>query len=95
MRYDAVKDLTYYIIAAPESEECVESFKSLLNLVSEDTKVGLQCALSGHSLEAHIILSKIHCESSQGSINVFRQSMFAQVFSLHLTTPFIVLTVTP
>ena len=94
MRYDAVENLTYYIISAPESEECIKSFKTLLNLISEDKKNNLKCVLSSHPLEAHIILSKIHCESSQGFIGLFRQSMFAQVFSLYLTTLFMALTVT-
>lgn len=79
MRYDAVKNLTYYIISAPKSEECVKSFQNLLNLVCKDRGNRSNHALFQHPLEAHILLSKILCESSQGYINLFRQSMFAQL----------------
>lgn len=80
MRYDASRNLTYYIISAPETDECVLSFKSLLHLASS-TAPGrsLNQALLKHPLEAHVLLTKILCESSQGYINLFRQSMFAQV----------------
>lgn len=84
MRYDAVKNSTYYIIAAPESEECVKSFKTLLNLVShEGTENNLNHINFQHPLEAHILLCKISCDSSQAFISLFRQSMFAQVFKLY------------
>lgn len=80
MRYDAVKNSTYYIIAAPESEECVKSFKTLLNLVShEGTENNLNHINFQHPLEAHILLCKISCDSSQAFISLFRQSMFAQL----------------
>ena len=80
MRYDAVKDLTYYIISGPKSDECVSNFQMLLSSVSNDqTKSTLHQALFQHPLDAHVLLSKIFCESSQGFINIFRQSMFAQV----------------
>ena len=80
MRHDAVKNQTYYIIAAPESEECVTAFQDLLNLAcQENPEKASGVALLRHPLEAHILLSKILCESSQGYINFFRQSMFAQV----------------
>ncbi|MCJ1230832.1 hypothetical protein MMC12_007506, partial [Toensbergia leucococca] len=80
MRYDAAKDLTYYIISAPESEECVQSFKKLLDLVSnEGTGNPLNYSLFQHPLEAHVLLSRISCDSSKGYINIFRQSMFAQL----------------
>lgn len=85
MRYDAVKNSTYYIISAPESEECVKSFKNLLNLVSnEGTENNLNRVIFQHPLEAHILLCKISCDSSQVFINLFRQSMFAQVFKFYL-----------
>ena len=80
MRYDAAKRLTYYIVSAPESEDCVKNFKCLLNMFAEDQGNTLGTTLSPHPLEAHVILSKILCESSQGYIGHFRQSMFAQVF---------------
>ena len=88
MRYDAVKSLTYYIVAAPESEECVNGFQNILNLVSDNSKENdLSRALLSHPIEAHILLAKISCESSQGYINLFRQSMFAQVLPPHLHPP--------
>ena len=75
-----MKDLTYYLISGPESDECVKSLGTLLNSVSQDqTQSDLHQALFRHPLEAHVLLSKIFCESSQGFINAFRQSMFAQV----------------
>ena len=81
MRYDAVKKFTYYIISASESEECVKSFKNLLNLVSHDgTENNQNRVRFQHPLEPHVLLSKILCESSQPLINFFRESMFAQVF---------------
>ncbi|MCJ1464647.1 hypothetical protein MMC07_003260 [Pseudocyphellaria aurata] len=80
MRHDAAKNLTYYIISAPESDGGVAAFKSLLNLASQDSPVhSSDRALCQHPLEAHILLSKILFESSQGCINFFRQSMFAQL----------------
>ncbi|KAI9721200.1 MAG: hypothetical protein M1812_002361 [Candelaria pacifica] len=80
MRYDAVKNLTYYIISGPESEECITGFKSLLNLASHDGTEDIPGRpLLQHPLEVHILLSKILCESSQGYINLFRQSMFTQL----------------
>lgn len=83
MRYEAARNLTYYIVSAPESEESVTGFKNLLNLAShDDPEHNVDRALLQHPLEAHIILSKILCESSQGYINSFRQSMFAQVLDL-------------
>ena len=85
MRYDAVKNFTYYIISASESEECVKSFKNLLNLVSHDsTENNQKRVLFQHPLEPHVLLSKILCESSQPLINSFRQSMFAQVFITYI-----------
>lgn len=83
MRYEAAKNLTYYIISAPGSEEPVIGFKNLLNLASYDgAEHSSDGALLQHPLEAHILLSKILCESSQSYINLFRQSMFAQVLVL-------------
>ena len=79
MRYEAIKNLTYYIISAPESEEAITSFKSLLDLASQGGSGYSPIHAFQHPLEAHILLSKILCESSQDSINHFRQSMFAQV----------------
>ena len=80
MRYDATHDLTYYVISAPEADECVMGFQKLLDLAVEGSQEEPSLmALLQHPLEAHIILSKILCESSQGYINLFRQSMFAQV----------------
>ena len=80
MRYDAVKNFTYYIVSASESEDCVTSFKNLLNLVSHDsTENNQKRVLFQHPLEPHVLLSKLCCESSQPIINFFRQSMFAQV----------------
>ena len=88
MRYDAVQNFTYYIISASESEECVTSFKNLLNLVSHDsTDNNLKRVLLQHPLEPHILLSKILCESSQPLINFFRQSMFAQVLIFYIYSP--------
>ena len=85
MRYDAVRNFTYYIISASESEECVTSFKNLLNSVCHDsTETNQKCAVFQHPLEPHILLSKICCESSQSIINLFRQSMFAQVFIVYI-----------
>ena len=82
MRYDAAKNLTYYIVSAPEFEESVTGFKNLLDLATHnDLKHNADCVFQ-HPLEAHIILSKILCESSQGYVNSFRQSMFAQVLDL-------------
>ena len=87
MRNDSFKNLTYYIISAPESDECVLSLKSLLNLACNAASgQSLNQALLKHPLEAHILLSKMLCESSQGYINLFRQSMFAQVCRIPLTT---------
>ena len=84
MRYDAVSNFTYYIISASESEDCVASFKNLLNSVCHDsTETNQKRAVFQHPLEPHILLSKICCESSQPIINFFRQSMFAQVFVFH------------
>ena len=83
MRYEAAKNLTYYVVSAPESDESVTVLKNLLNLAShDDPEHDADCALLQHPLEAHVILSKILCESSQGYINLFRQSMFAQVVEL-------------
>lgn len=80
MRYEAVKNLTYYIISAPESEKSIADFKNLLDLAFHDgSEHSSDRALLQHPLEAHIFLSKLLCESSQGYINLFRQSMFAQV----------------
>ena len=79
MRYEAIKNLTYYIISAPESEEAITSFKDLLDLASLGGSEHSPMHVFQHPLEAHILLSKILCESSQGYINHFRQSMFAQV----------------
>ena len=88
MRYDAVQNFTYYIISASESEECVTSFKNLLNLVSHDsTDSNQKRVLFQHPLEPHILLSKILCESSQPLINFFRQSMFAQVLIIYIHSP--------
>ena len=85
MRYEPVRNYTYYIISAPESEEWVNSSKMLLNLVSLDgTENNLKRALFQHPLEPHILLSRLLCESSQGFINLFRQSMFAQVIPIYL-----------
>lgn len=84
MRYDAARRLTYYIVSAPKSEDCVKNFKCLLNMFAEDKGNTLGTTLSRHPLEAHVILSKILCESSQAYIGHFRQSMFAQVFLLCL-----------
>ena len=85
MRFDPVKNFTYYIISASESEDCVTSFKNLLNLVSHDsTENNRERALFQHPLEPHILLSKICYESSQPIINVYRQSMFAQVLIIYI-----------
>ena len=84
MRYEAAKNLTYYIISASESEECVVEFKNLLDLACHDDSKNSSNDLNSfflqHPLEAHILLSKILFESSKGLIHSFRQSMFAQVF---------------
>lgn len=85
MRYEVAKNLTYYIISADEFEECVVSFKNLLSTACQSgAENGSGQATLQHPLEAHILLSKILCESSQGYISHFRQSMFQQVpvFSL-------------
>ena len=80
MRYDAVKNMTYYLIAAPESDECVTAFQVLLNLaLHDDSEKAPGLAALCHPLEAHILLSKVLCESSHSYIHLFRQSMFAQV----------------
>jgi hypothetical protein len=80
MNYDAKKNMTYYIISGPESEECIQSFKSILDQAChEDPEPAPDCPFLLHPLEAHITLSKILFESSKGYMNLFRQSMFAQV----------------
>lgn len=80
MRYEAAKNLTYYIISAPESEESVIGFKNLLDMACNKGPGNISVnSLLQHPLEAHVLLSKILCESSQGYVNLFRQSMFAQV----------------
>ena len=85
MRYDATKNLTYYIVSAPESEEFVKNFQSLIDLVCNYGKESaFGNVLLRHPLETHILLSKLSCESSQGFINLFRQSMFAQACILAL-----------
>lgn len=92
MRYEAERRLTYYIISGPESEETVKGFRALLDLASNASpQDSFHRVLLQHPLEAHILLSKILCESSQGYMNIFRQSMFAQVsdfdpFSYFLST---------
>ena len=95
MRYEATKNLTYYIISADEFEECVVGLKNLLSTACQsgaDNGFG-QAALQ-HPLEAHILLSKILCESSQGYISHFRQSMFQQVPIILLCVICITLTFT-
>lgn len=77
MNYDAKKNITYYIISGPESEECIQGFKNVLDLACLEPAP--YCPFLQHPLEAHITLSKILFESSQGYMNLFRQSMFAQV----------------
>ena len=84
MRYEGAKNVTYYVVSAPEPEETVTAFKNILNLASlDDPEHDADRALLQHPLEAHVILSKILCESSQRYINLFRQSMFAQVVTSH------------
>lgn len=85
MRYEVARNLTYYIISAPEAEESVVDFKNILNLASHDGAESVcERGLLQHPLEPLILLSKILCESSQGYINTFRQSMFAHVINLFL-----------
>lgn len=79
MRHDTLKYFTYYIIAGPEDDECIKGFKDLLDLACQDSTDNVNRALFQHPLEPHLLLSKISCESSQEYVNVFRQSMFAQV----------------
>lgn len=82
MRHEVVKNLTYYIISAPKAEESVTSIQNLLNLACHGgLKFGLEPTLLRHPLEAHILLSRLHCESSQGYMGLFRQSLFAQVLT--------------
>lgn len=83
MRYEAAKNLTYYIISASESDDRVTGFKNLLRLACRSgAENGFERAPLQHPLEAHILLSKILCESSQGYLNHFRQSIFHQVLRL-------------
>lgn len=80
MRHDAAKTMTYYIISAPESENCITSLKNIPSLVCNDSAGSkLRSALMQHPLELPVRFSKILCESSQRSIHLFRQSMLAQV----------------
>ena len=94
MRHEVAKNLTYYIISGPESEECVTDFKELLNLACHNSSEhAIKRTLIQHPLEPHVLYLKILCESSQRYINQFRQSMFEQVhlspaFSLFLSESF-------
>lgn len=58
-------------------------------MVSHDGKGNpFNKALFQHPLEAHLLLSKLSYESSQVFINYYRQSMFAQVYTLCLEFTF-------
>lgn len=78
MRRALAGNTTTYIIAAPDAEDCIQSFKNVLDMACLE-KGSLQATFK-HPLEPHLLLMKMSCESSQGFINLFRQSMFAQVF---------------
>lgn len=84
MRHEVVKNLTYYIISAPKDEVSVTNFQNLLNLACHGgLELGLEPTLLQHPLEAHILLSRLLCESSQACMSLFRQSLFAQILTLY------------
>ena len=60
MRYDAIKNLTFYIIAGSESDNHISALKTLVKTLPNDGTQRDDChnLLLQDSLEAHILFSK-------------------------------------